>query len=514
MMSLRTPLLGAGWSRVSVRGRAKARRTPSDLDALLTRFRQRLYPETLPVLASYWLKTVYAGHHARGWWRELREEISQAVRKNDLDGPVRDILAEIQACVRNRILPGGETPPPPPSRVQPFRDLTAERIPPYAARLLNRWLPAEVAHLLVDREAAGAQDGGIPVLAAAGVLERLLVRERFSPTTLEMFLQPGMFSPLDIYPADAEILRDVVLALLGRTSAAAPPVMPAAIAVVAAGSALPADYHEAVRKAFHSQVDGREELRVPIATADAFRILKSDTVRIGCILVSMDGRWWESDNLESGDPHVIVYRPKGRLRIDYSADHAKLKLPWPEVRLTWAGAVDFQKPLALFGREWHASRWETDSDRTWAHLVFSRTLDGTGTHTGPDEVYRRSRPAFIDMAWATLENALESSVICRNSEPIERLSRPDLIPLGRSIYGLADSVRSRRQPKREAIETQLRAIRYLEAEVSLRYGRVPWRVLPPPVRETLMHGRLDPDLLDLLNQVFAELPNEFALTRN
>ena len=283
-----------------------------------------------------------------------------------------------------------------------------------------------------------------------------------------MFLQPGMFSPRDIYPADAEILRDVVLALLGRTSAAAPPVMPAAIAVVAAGSALPADYHEAVRKAFHSQVDGREELRVPIATADALRILKSDTVRIGCILVTMDGRWWESDNLESGDPHVIVYRPKGRLRIDYSADHAKLKLPWPEVRLNWAGAVEFQKPVALFGREWHASHWETDSDRTWAHLVFSRTLDGTGAQTGPDEVYRRSRPAFIDMAWATLENALENSVIRWNSEPIERLSRPDLIPLGRSIYGLADSVRSRRQPKRETIETQLRAIRYLEAEVSLR----------------------------------------------
>ena len=32
----------------------------TEVEALLARMRQRLYPETIPVLASYWLKTVYA----------------------------------------------------------------------------------------------------------------------------------------------------------------------------------------------------------------------------------------------------------------------------------------------------------------------------------------------------------------------------------------------------------------------------------------------------------------------
>ena len=42
-----------------------------DLEALLARMHQRLYPETIPVLASYWLKTVYASGYELRWWQEL-----------------------------------------------------------------------------------------------------------------------------------------------------------------------------------------------------------------------------------------------------------------------------------------------------------------------------------------------------------------------------------------------------------------------------------------------------------
>lgn len=37
-----------------------------DFEALLNRIRQRQYPETIPVLASYWLKRVYgSGYNLR-----------------------------------------------------------------------------------------------------------------------------------------------------------------------------------------------------------------------------------------------------------------------------------------------------------------------------------------------------------------------------------------------------------------------------------------------------------------
>jgi len=63
---------------------------------------------------------------------------------------------------------------------------------------------------------------------------------------------------------------------------------------------------------------------------------------------------------------------------------------------------------------------------------------------------------------------------------------------------------------RATIETQLRAIRYLQAGVSLVYGRVPWRILPEPVRSALLKRRLDPALLDLVNQVFDAVPGSLG----
>src|SRR6185369_17820076 len=106
----------------------------------------------------------------------------------------------------------------------------SEQLEPYIRRLLNPWLVAEVACLLINQSESGVpQDGGIPVLAIATSLERLLLRDRLSPGTLEMLLQPDLVSPRDVYPADAEILTDVVLALLGRTWAPTPPVMPATL---------------------------------------------------------------------------------------------------------------------------------------------------------------------------------------------------------------------------------------------------------------------------------------------
>jgi hypothetical protein len=297
----------------------------SDLEALLTRMRQRLYPETMPVLASYWLKTVYVSGHQRGWWKDLNEHLKKVLCDQPLDSPSRDALIELQNWIQQRGPLASTTPGTSLPRPEPFRaNLRQEWLAPYIGRLLNEWLSAEVASLLINEsELAIPPDAGIPVLAVGRALERLLVRERLSPGTLEMFLQSELLSPQYIYPADAEILQDVVLALLGRTWAPPSPVMPATVLGLAAESPLLGNFREAVRDASFVQCHGSEEIHVPIA-AQALEILKGVPLRIASIIVTMDGRWWESKNLQVGEQHSAVYKPGGRLRIDNSAEQRQI----------------------------------------------------------------------------------------------------------------------------------------------------------------------------------------------
>jgi hypothetical protein len=484
----------------------------SDLEALLIRMRQRLYPETVPVLVSYWLRTVYYRGYKRGWWKELDELLKRILREEFLNTPSHEALIGVQAWIRQAGLLNGQTTAVLPLAFEPFRaNMRAEQLAPYITRLLNSWLWEEVASLLVeDTEFATRQDRGIPVRAVGRALGRLLARERLSPETLEMLLQPELLSPRYVYPADAEMLRDVVLAMLGRTSAPAAQVMPAALFSVVPAAPLPPNYGEAVGRASYERCQGGEEVRVPIAATEALSLLQGDPVRIASIVVTMDGRWWWSDNVQSGAQSSIVYKPGERLRIDYASEHATLKVPWPETRLSWQGTFPFPNPLEIFGREWRVSSWEADGEHSTLHLVFSRALPITEVRPAADSRLRRSHPASIDMAWAGLENAIAASISQKSLEPLRELRRSEFVPLGRAIFEFAESVKSGTWRKRDTIEIKLNAIRYLQSEISLVYGRVPWRILPARVRATVLKRSLAPALLELLNEVFEGFPEALA----
>jgi hypothetical protein len=488
---------------------SKASRVEEDLEDLLVRMRQRLYPETIPVLASYWLKTVYASGYGRRPWKKLNRLLTRVLGGQLPDGPSRQAIVDIQTWIQQMVLFAVQPPrPKPPQSERICATLGSDLAGPYINRLLNEWLPAR---LLVNGNASTLpRDDGIPPLAIGIALEGLLVRERLSPRALEMLLQPELISPHYVYPPDAEILQDVVLSLLGRTGAPPPSVMPAKLLYVGSDSRLPADYREAVHRAFLVRQPGGEEVHVPIAPAQAVEIQKDQQVRIGSVIVTMDGRWWEAENLQSGEQHLIVYRPVGRLRIEYSGGHARLRVPWLETRLNWSGGIPFPGTFEIFGREWHLSQWEQDAEHAWLHLMVSGVLPMTEIVPAGDARWWRLRPVSVDLAWSALENALTSSIVQRSREPIERLRHSDLIPLGRAIFGLAASLRSRRLQPYEAIETQLRGIGFLEAQVSPKYGRVPWRILPERVRESFFKIRSYPELVELLNQVFDSLPERLS----
>jgi len=476
-----------------------------DLEALLTRMRQRLYPETIPVLASCWLRTVYASSHPYSWWKELDELLQQTLQEPlqepMLNDPSREGLLGIQAWIEESVLRAGKAPDIMPQPVEPFRTiLEQQQAAAYTVRLLNEWLPVEVAHLLIN-QGDDANGYDTPTRAVGRALGQLLMRAHLSPETLEMLLQPEPLSAREVYPAHLEMFQDVVLALLGRCSAPASRVLPALLFGVASGTLLPADYGEAVRRTAFAQ-DGN--IRVPIPAGRVREILSGGPVRLASIIVTMDGRWWKSESLQTGQQHSVVYKPGGRLRIDYTAEHATLAAPWPDTQLQWRGAVDFQDPLEIFGRDWRASSWETDGEQTWLRLAFSRVLPVEELAPSGEHPFRQSHSAAVDMAWSALENAVALAISQKSRQPIEQLRRPDFIPLGRAILELAENAKS--PARREAIRSQLRAVHYFQAQLASAYGRIPWRILPAAVRRTVLGKQPDPDLPELLNQTFDGLP--------
>jgi hypothetical protein len=480
-------------------------RVQRDFDCLLDRIEHRLYPETMPVLASYWLGTICVLGYTETEWKALDRLLQQACADRWASAaPAVQSLVDLRAWIREN----QHKNRPPSLRSEPgTKEVGSDVLGIYLFRLLNEWLPVEAAQLLV-KEAEDGSEAGIPAIVTARALEHLLVREHLSRATLEAALVPGLLSPRLAYPADSEILQDVVLFLLGRTGAPPPAKLPAVLLCVAPDAPLSWDYDEAVRGAtLTADSSGAEELQVEIPPAETDELLQADPVRITSAVVTMDGQLWQADRLQRGERDSIVYRGTGRLRIDYSGEHARLVLPCSDAHGRWSGPVSFTNRLEIFGREWHISHWQQDSERTLLHLICVGSLPITAMEPDARTRLRRYHPAAIDMAWAALESALAASLVGSDSEPVEQLRRSEMVPLGRALFELAQAVMTRRLRQLDAIERRLQGVRYLSSQTLPLYGPVPWRILPEPVRKVLLAEHIYGPLAGLFHEVFQGLPD-------
>lgn len=483
-------------------------RVQTDFNRLCERMEQRLYPETMQALGLYWLKTLWNKEYTRDEWSAL-DDLLQERLASEAEPEYRQALLDLRTWTRDASAQSNQTARGYGHSTLDWqrRPLDAETLIPYVVRLVNEWLPVEVARLLIaDQETGGEPHSGIPATATGRALERLLRRERLTAPTLEAMLQPGLLSPRLIYPADYEILRDVVLYLLGRTEAPASPILPAALLFIAPGAHLSSDYARAVERAALVQGPETEELHVPIAPAQAMEALAGVHIRITSRVVTMDGQWWEAGKLKGGrEQNVIVYRPAGRVRIDYTGDHARIPIPWPEARYRWTGLAHFGPVVNIFGREWHMGQWEQDADHTWVHLVFSRCL--SPGEMGIEARPRRAQPASVDLAWAALADALSSCLRERQPDALESLRHEEMIPLARSILALLEAARDAKLRKPATIEARLRAVGFFATAVKASYGPVRWRVLPEGIRKILLAPPLYPALSECLHEVFEGLPD-------
>src|SRR5215469_11999410 len=76
---------------------------------LLARMRNRQYSETIPVLASYWLKTIWAPGHEARWWKKLHDALVRALSEEPLDAFSRQGILDIQDWIQQTIPRSGRT---------------------------------------------------------------------------------------------------------------------------------------------------------------------------------------------------------------------------------------------------------------------------------------------------------------------------------------------------------------------------------------------------------------------
>jgi hypothetical protein len=295
----------------------------------------------------------------------------------------------------------------------------------------------------------------MPALTVANALEGLLLREHFSPAGLELLFEAEWFSPKYVYPADVEIFRDIVLALLGRPAAPAPPVLPA---IPLAGG-----FADAVSRAYLVASEDDDELHVPLDAAQALELLKHDPVRIGSIVVTMDGRWWESARFQRGLQNVIAYRPGERLRIDLSISPPSMPGSWCRGLMPrQAGLEQFISPsmslcLAANGaRAWEGRRPDLVAFRIFGHSDVFRNASSRQWASA-----RFGAPS-IEIAWSEVEQAPATGV----SDSIDQLHRWDLIPLAHALKRLDDCLLRPRPYSRRDVEQCLRSVRYLQSAVA------------------------------------------------
>ena len=425
----------------------------ADFDQLCARMRSRLYPETMVVLTLYWLKTVWNKGYKREDWNALDRLLQQQLG-GETDPHRRQALENLQLWIHDKDIRAAHDISPT-TRESPRQQLNGDSLLGYIVRLANEWVPVEVSRLLVEEP-----EDGIPAATVGRAFERLLLREGVTKENLEALLEPGLMSPRFMYPLDYEILGDVALYLLGRTSAPVRPVLPAALLFILPGARLSADYATAVQCAQLADSGETEELNVPIARAQALEALAGAAARITSRVVTMDGRWWQAGNLTStAEQNMIVYRPAGRVRIDYSSEHARIRVLWPEARYRWTGDTNFDTVMHVFGREWRLGRWEQDAEHTWVDLVFTRWL--RACEMGFEPAPRRSQPASVDLAWAALEESLAVCLSEKRPDAIEKLRREEMIPLARSIVALMEAAGDVRNAA--AVEARLQSVGYFDS---------------------------------------------------
>jgi hypothetical protein len=379
-----------------------------DVRLLLERARSRSYPETINVLAFYWLMTIrekYTLEH----WSVLKALVPR------LRGPGNSLGYRETRAVEKAAEWIGSTGP---SKQRGLRAnlvasfTSAQLAPPgfvsqaFLEMLFHEWLPERIlekyGHHMVSGEwesedwyeeiALCLEEILRPQLAFADIetvrdmdklqnrrqtpVEQILEWRRRRQAGLESLVTVPLHDAGAIDPKQREILNDVILYLLGVT-APAPATAPgyAWFFPAPVGDSLPRDAAEQVSEfPLSPEYTCRSTLFVPFKRwaglpqpEDRLKPLS-----IHSLLLTPDGRVWEAHHLEqaAGTAAGVVYQAAGKIDVKPTAQGFVLRVPmvsWPEEIGAQFGR---EHDLELYGGRWHMKQFEVSV--SGASLLYRR----------------------------------------------------------------------------------------------------------------------------------------------
>ena len=121
-------------------------RVRTDFKSLCARITQRLYPETIPALAMFWLKTLWNQGYTRDDWSILDQLLKHRLA-SETEPEIRQVFSDLRTWIRDARAQDDQ-----PGPGYGHSTLASQRPPldnrdtrSYVVRLVNEWMPVEVA---------------------------------------------------------------------------------------------------------------------------------------------------------------------------------------------------------------------------------------------------------------------------------------------------------------------------------------------------------------------------------
>jgi hypothetical protein len=372
-----------------------------DLKSLRERARGRSYPDTMNVLAFYWLMTVRETYTAEHWpilGKQARMELSGAGSLSEEEaralGQAARWIDTTLPCSRKAVLRRNFVPPftsgqyaPPDFISQAFLEtllnewLRERVLEKYGRRLIPADWNSESAYeetalcleeilkplfIFPDVETVHAMDrlqGHRPT-----PIEDILQWRRRRQAGLESLLLVSLREANTIDPKQREILTDVVLYMLGVTG---PPPEPEAgyawLLPAPLGDSLPKDAAKQVAE-FPLPRDYAgattllipfEEWQVPGRSNGSLQPLSIEST-----LLTPDGRIWQSHDLEqeAGSAPGILYCAAGKIDVVPTSRGLLLQVPIASCPTEINPKLIEEWDMALYHGRWHMERMEATHD--------------------------------------------------------------------------------------------------------------------------------------------------------
>jgi hypothetical protein len=374
---------------------------------LVTRMRQRVYPETSLVLANQWYLTLLNRGYAPRQWRRLARDLRDAVQESIAkDGPFSVDQQKALDTAIDWLDRAAETDPSTQKHESSFADSVMshppEQLRRYLTLLMNEWLPWKLNQPEVgtDDHEFQWEEGDNAYRKIARVIalhlseesilldpktyyfssslprqlmripEEPIVSHRLVFSDLEILLTLTADEPELVLPLEREILMDVILSFIGRTDPPPQPPLLTPMNFSAKSPVLLPHFDAALKRAYRVHTDKGVRLIVPIGQGYLSLISRSINKKdwAPSRLITPDGFLWSSMGTDySNEGLSLVYSKE----FDSKVPPIKFNPKTMELELRGTEPLNIGSGIEPLGQSFHLGDWIWYPHRLVKNLVDS-----------------------------------------------------------------------------------------------------------------------------------------------